>query len=240
MLEAAIWGLIGASSLVLGAIVALTMHPGHRIIGLLMAFGAGMLITSVSYELVGDAIADGDAGSISVAMLIGALVYYAADRYIEGLGGDRPGLAASGEQIGGAPAIVVGAVLDGIPESFVLGLTVVSGSVNVALLAAVFVSNIPEALSSTAGLAEGSWSTRAILSMWTLIVVVSGLAAFAGYAYFTNNNNRTGKYVQAFAAGAILAMLTEAMMPDGFKFGGRLAGVFTVLGFIAGMGLNSV
>ena len=239
MLEAAFWGLVGASSLVIGAVVALVTRPNHRFIGLMMAFGAGMLITSVSYGLIGDAIADNDAGSISLAMLFGAVVYYGIDRIIEGRGGDRPGIAASGEEIGSGPAIVIGAVLDGIPESFVLGLTVVSGEVDLALMAAIFVSNFPESLSSSASLAEAGWPRRNVIGMWTLIVLVSGLAALAGYAYF-EGSARSGGHVQAFAAGAILAMLAEAMMPDGFKFGGRLAGVVTVLGFIAGIGLNSL
>jgi ZIP family zinc transporter len=238
MFEAWFWGLFGASSLVLGALIALIAHPGHRVVGLVMAFGAGMLITSVAYELVGDAIAEGDAGAISLAMLAGALVYYAGDWYIDRLGGDRPRVATPGAEVGNGPAIVLGTVLDGIPESFVLGLTVVSGSVNIAFMVAVFVSNIPEALSASSSLHDAGWPGRRLIGMWSAIALVSSMAALAGYAFF-QGHELAGQRVQAFAAGAILTMLADAMMPDGFKFGGKLAGVATVLGFIAGIGLNS-
>jgi ZIP family zinc transporter len=240
MFEAGFWGFIAGSSLVLGAALALVAHPGHRIVGLTMAFGAGMLITSIAYELVGDALAEGDAAGIAVAMLLGALVFVAGDIAIDRLGGDRPRMATPGEEVGSGPAIALGAVLDGIPESFVLGLTVLSqGSVNVAFMAAVFVSNIPEGLSASACLASSGWPRARILGMWTLIALVSGLAAFCGYAFFDNQGAFVAGRVQAFAAGAILAMLADAMMPDGFKFGGQFAGLVTVLGFVAGIGFNS-
>jgi ZIP family zinc transporter len=241
MFDAGFWGLLGGSSLVLGALIALFAHPGHRAVGIIMAFGAGMLITSVSFELVGDALDEGDVGATSIAMLLGALVYTGADMWIDRLGGDRPGIATPGDDVGNGPAIALGAVLDGIPESFVLGLTVLSnGSVNVAFMIAVFVSNIPEGLSASASLADGGWPRRRIVSMWTLIALVSALAAIGGYAFFDNVGALKGTLVQAFAAGAILAMLADAMMPDGFRFGGAFAGIATVLGFVAGIGLNSL
>lgn len=240
MLEAGFWGLLGGSSLVAGAIVALATRPPHRVVGLIMGFGAGMLITSVSYELVGDAIAEGDAGAVSIAMLLGALVYVGGDMLIDRLGGDRPGIATPAEDVGSGPAIVLGAVLDGVPESFVLGLTVVSGgSVNVAFMAAVFISNLAESLSASASLADSGWARGRIVGMWVLIAVVSGVAAMAGYAFFEGRGELSGGRVQAFAAGAILAMLADAMMPEAFKWGGRFAGLATVLGFAAGIGLNS-
>jgi ZIP family zinc transporter len=240
MVEAGVWGFVAGSSLVLGAAIALAARPGHRVVGLTMAFGAGMLITSVSYELVGDAVAEGDTGGIAVAMLLGALVFVAGDMAIDRVGGDRPGIATPAEDVGSGPAIALGAVLDGIPESFVLGLTVLTqGSVNVAFLVAVFVSNIPEGLSASASLSDSGWSRARVLGMWMVIALVSGLAALCGYAFFDNRSALVGSRVQAFAAGAILAMLADAMMPDGFKFGGQFAGLATVLGFIAGIGLNT-
>ena len=172
-------------------------------------------------------------------MLLGAVVYYAIDRIIEDRGGDRPGIAASGEEIGNGPAIVIGAVLDGIPESFVLGLTVVSGEVDLALMAAIFVSNFPEGLASSASLAEAGWARRTVIGMWVLIALVSGSRG-AGRIRLLRRKRARRRARAGLRGGAILAMLAEAMMPDGFKFGGRLAGVVTVLGFIAGIGLNSL
>jgi ZIP family zinc transporter len=240
MLEAGFWGLLGGSSLVVGALVALATRPRHLIVGLIMAFGAGMLITSVSYELVGEAIAGDDAGAVALAMLLGAMVYVGGDMMIDRLGGDRPRIGTSGDDVGNGPAIVLGAVLDGIPESFVLGLTVVSGGgVNVAFMLAVFISNFAESLSASASLSDGGWARGRIIGMWALIALVSGAAAMLGYAWFEDRGELSGSRVQAFAAGAILAMLADAMMPDGFKWGGRWAGLVTVLGFVAGIGLNS-
>jgi ZIP family zinc transporter len=135
---------------------------------------------------------------------------------------------------------VLGAVLDGIPESFVHGLTIVSGGeVSIAFMAAVFVSNFAESLAASASLADSGWTRQRVIGMWSLIAVVSALAAAAGFAYFEDRSALTGGRVQAFAAGAILAMLAETMIPEGFKFGGRFVGVLTVLGFIAGLGLNA-
>jgi ZIP family zinc transporter len=239
MAEAAFWGFIGAVSLIVGAWIAFAARPSHRVIGLIMAFGAGMLITSVSFELIGDALIEGDTGGVAIAMLLGAVVYYAADRYIASLGGDRPGINAA-EDVGNGPAIALGTLLDGIPESFVLGMTIVSGgSVSIAFLAAVCISNLSESISATASLTDAGWRRARVFGMWALIVAVSAIAAAAGYIFFEDRSSPTGGRVQAFAAGAILAMLAEAMMPEGFKFGGRFVGIVTVLGFIAGVGLNA-
>jgi ZIP family zinc transporter len=136
---------------------------------------------------------------------------------------------------------VLGTVLDGIPESFVLGLTVLTqGSVNMAFLTAVFVSNIPEALSASTSLHDGGWTGGRILGMWTLIAAVSAVAAMCGYVFLDGRSPVVGMRIQAFAAGAILAMLADAMMPDGFAFGGKFAGLATVLGFVTGIGLTSL
>ena len=237
--EAAFWGCVSASSLVVGAGIALALRPPNHIVGLIMAFGAGMLISSVAYELVGEAIAEDDTGGVAVAMLIGAFVYYGADQFIEQLGGDRPGIDAAGD-VGNGPAIVLGTILDGIPESFVLGLTIVSGgSVSVAFMAAVFTSNLAESIAASASLDRAGWQRARIVGMWLAIVAISTIAAAAGYAFFEDRSGVTGARVQAFAAGAILAMLAEAMIPEGFRFGGRFVGVVTVLGFVAGVGLNA-
>jgi zinc transporter, ZIP family len=134
---------------------------------------------------------------------------------------------------------VLGIVLDGIPESIVLGLTVLEGGgVGVAILAAVFLSNLPEAIAATTGLASGSWSNQRILGLWTLVALVSGIAALAGYALFGDTSLSTLAFVLAFAGGAILTMLADTMMPEAFEHGGKLVGLFTTLGFALAFGIS--
>jgi ZIP family zinc transporter len=155
-------------------------------------------------------------------------------------GGDRKATAGSDE--GGSPlAIVLGTVLDGIPESMVIGLTIYEGgAVGAAYLAAVFISNLPEAISSTSGLLSSGWKKSRILWMWVGITVVSALASLAAYGLFQNSSPATVAFVLAFAAGAILTMLADTMMPEAFKHGGRLVGVVSTLGFAVAYAIHSL
>ena len=142
---------------------------------------------------------------------------------------------------GSSLAIVLGTVLDGIPESLVIGLTIYEGgAVGAAYLAAVFISNLPEAISSTSGLITGGWQKSRVLSMWVGITVVSAVASVAGYGLFQDSSPTTIAFVLAFAAGAILTMLADTMMPEAFEHGGKLVGVVTTLGFVVAYGIHSV
>jgi len=136
---------------------------------------------------------------------------------------------------------VLGIVLDGIPESVVLGLTVLeAGSVSAALLVAVFLSNLPEALAATAGLAESGWRRGRILGLWVLVMLVSALAALAGYGLFDTASPATIAFVLAFAGGAVLTMLADTMMPEAFEHGGKLVGVVTTLGFGLAFAISAI
>jgi ZIP family zinc transporter len=138
-------------------------------------------------------------------------------------------------------AIVLGSVLDGIPESMVIGLRIFAGGeVGAAYLAAVFISNLPEAISSTTGLVSGGWKKSRILWMWIAIAVVSGLASLAGYSLFQGSSPDTVAFVLAFAAGAILTMLADTMMPEAFEHGGKLVGVVTTLGFAVAYAIHTL
>ena len=138
-------------------------------------------------------------------------------------------------------AIVLGSVLDGIPESMVIGLTIYEGgAVGAAYLAAVFISNLPESISSTSGLATSGWQKSRILWMWVAIAVISGVASLAGYALFQNSSPDTVAFVLAFAAGAILTMLADTMMPEAFQHGGKLVGILTTLGFAVAFTIHTL
>jgi ZIP family zinc transporter len=148
------------------------------------------------------------------------------------MGGDERKRSGGRQADGSALAIVLGIVLDGIPESLVLGLTVVvSGSVSAAFLVAVLLSNVPETIAASTGLAQAGWSKLHVLGLWVLVAVVSGLAALVGFAVFDADSTKTVALVLSFAAGGILTMLADTMMPEAFEHGGKLVGVLTTIGF---------
>src|SRR5215203_748232 len=231
--EALAWGLIAASSLLLGGLLALRRPIGLRPLGLIMAFGAGVLISAVAYELVEEAFSiAGGSGAVALGLFAGAFTFYLGDLAIDRFGGEGRKSAAGAQDAGSALAIVLGTVLDGIPESIVLGLSLLGGGgVSVAMLAAVFLSNLPEALSSTVGLSNSGWGRREILGLWVVVTIVSGISALAGYALFDGASVATIAFVQAFAGGALLTMLADTMMPEAFRYGGKQVGLVTTLGF---------
>jgi ZIP family zinc transporter len=227
------WGLLAASSLLIGGLLVLRVRVGDRLLGLIMAFGAGVLISAVAYELVDEAFTTSrGAGGIALGLLAGALVFFLGDAIIDRLGGsDRKSMDGK-QEAGTALAIVLGIVLDGIPESAVIGLTLLEGgSVGAAMLVAVFLSNLPEAIAATTGLRTAGWRTRNVLGLWLVVMLVSALASLAGYGLFGDASPSTIAFVLSFAAGAILTMLADTMMPEAFARGGKLVGLATTVGF---------
>ena len=135
---------------------------------------------------------------------------------------------------------MLGSVLDGIPESFVLGLTVLQGGVSVSLLAGVALSNLPEGMSSSSGLKAAGWPRGRVVLMWSAVVVVAAVSAAAGYLLLVPASGRTGALVQAFAAGALLAMLADTLLPEAYKVEGVLTGPLVVAGFAVSLALSSI
>jgi ZIP family zinc transporter len=242
MAEAFGWGALGASSLVIGALVALRFRIGLRWIGLIMAFGSGVLISAIAFDLVEEAAAKTSGeGALVFGMFTGCAVFFVGDWLIDRFGGSERKDAAGGQEGGSPLAIVLGTVLDGIPESIVIGLTIFEGgAVGAAFLAAVFISNLPESISSTSGLVSSGWKKARILWMWIVIALVSGFASLAGYGLFQNSSPDTVAFVLAFAAGAILTMLADTMMPEAFEHGGKLVGVVTTLGFVIAFAIHTI
>jgi ZIP family zinc transporter len=227
------WGALAASSLVIGAVFALIYRIHVRTVGLIMGFGAGVLISAVAFDLIEEAAgkASGN-GALLTGLFAGCGVFFAGDVLIDRMGGGDRKDPQGAQQSGSPLAIVLGTVLDGIPESAVFGLTIhEGGAVGAAYLAAVFISNLPEAVSSTVGLVTSGWHRGRILGLWIAITGVSGLSSLAGYGLFQVSSPDTVAFVLAFAAGAILTMLADTMMPEAYENGGRLVGVVTTLGF---------
>ena len=239
MLEAAFWGLVTAGSLWVGAALASFARLSGRVIGLTMAFGAGALIAAVAYELVIDAF-ETDLRLASLGFATGALAFYVGDWLIDRQGGDgRKSMTGQSQLAGSASAIVLGTVLDGIPESFVLGASLLQdGAVPIAVVVGVFASNVPEALSGSAGLLQAGWKRARIFGMWSWVVAASVIATVLGWYLLDKMPTAGGAFVTAFAAGALLVMLADTLMPEAFDLGGREAGLVTALGFAVGFGLS--
>ena len=240
--ESFFWGLLAGSSLVVGGLVALWVPIGRRTIGLIMAFGAGVLISAVAFELVHEAFeTTAGGGGVALGLLLGSCVFFAGDSLIDRLGGGDRKHSGGKQATGSALAIVLGIVLDGIPESLVLGLTVLeAGTVSVAFLVAVFLSNLPEAIAATSGLSQAGWTRSRVLGLWAIVAVVSGVSALAGYALLDTATPHTIALVLSFAGGAILTMLADTMMPEAFEHGGKLAGLFTTVGFALAFALSAL
>jgi ZIP family zinc transporter len=231
--EAFLWGLFAASSLLVGGLVALTLPIPERLLGWIMAFGSGVLISAVAYELVAEAFETAERNaSLAFGLAAGALTFFAGDAVVDRMGGEGRKSMTRAPGAGSALAIVLGIVLDGIPESAVIGLGLLSGNgVSVAVIAAVFLSNLPEAIAATTGLKAGGWAPRKVMGLWTLVALVSAIASLLGYALFDSAGPDALAFVLAFAAGAILTMLADTMMPEAFEHGGKLVGLLTTLGF---------
>jgi ZIP family zinc transporter len=238
VLEAALWGLVTAGSLWVGAALAVYARPGKRWIGLALAFGSGALVAAVAYELVLDAF-ESDVTVAVVGFACGALAFYGGDWAIDRRGGHgRKSMHGEHQLAGRSSAIVLGTILDGIPESFVLGASLLEGPIAVAVVVGVFASNVPEALSATSGLLEAGWTRGRVFAMWSGVVAVSVLSAAIGWYVLDAAPSATGAFVLAFAGGALLVMLADTLMPEAFALGGREAGLLTALGFALGFGLS--
>jgi ZIP family zinc transporter len=233
VLEAFGWGALAASSLLLGALVALRVNVPLRAVGWVMAFGAGVLISAVAFDLVETA-ADvtTSPGAVALGLLAGCAAFSVGDLMIARQGGAQRKNAEGGHAEESATAIVLGTVLDGVPESAVIGLTLVGGGeLGVAYLVAVFVSNLPESLSSTSGLRRSGWGTVRVLRLWVGVVLVSALSSALGYGLLDDLSPDGQALVLTFAAGAVLTMLANTMVPEAYRLGGRAAGFLTTLGF---------
>jgi ZIP family zinc transporter len=222
------WGALAASSLVLGALLSLAYRWPPRLVGLVLAVGAGALISAVSFELAQEGVEIGGAGAVGLGLGLGALTYYALDGLVE-RGRSDP-----------ASALALGAFLDGIPEQLVLGVNLAAGDgVSVGLLAAIFVSNLPEAMRSASEMCASGRRRATILRLWVAVAVVCALASLVGFAIADSLSAELEGGFNGFAAGALLVMLTDSMIPEARK-AGRGTGLATVVGFAVAAALSGV
>lgn len=245
-LEAGFWGLLAGSALLLGAGIGYFARIPRRLIAAVMAFGSGVLISALSFELMDKAFERGGFDSTAIGFLAGAALFTGGNALLARRGAKhrkRSGALQPSEKDsqGSGTAIAVGALLDGIPESIVIGLSMLQGGVvSVVAVVAIFLSNLPEGLSSAAGMKCAGRSSRYIFGVWGGIALASGLAAVLGYSAFREFSPDVIAATTAVAAGAILAMLVDTMIPEAFEEAHDMAGLITVAGFLSAFALSKL
>ena len=246
-IQAGLWGLLSGSALVLGALIGTFGKLPQRVIAAVMAFGAGVLISALSFDLMDEAYRTGGIVATSAGFLAGAAVFTGANMVVSRWGAKhrkRSGFsedARPSNEPGSGLAIALGALLDGIPESIVIGVSLLEGAgVSLVAVVAVFLSNLPEGLSSAAGMRRAGHSKAYIFGIWGGIAAISGVAALIGNSAFAETGPATIAFVTAVAAGAILAMLADTMVPEAFETAHEYAGLITVAGFLAAFTLSRV
>lgn len=236
-------GAIGGATLLIGAALAWFLHVPAKLTAAISAFGAGVLISALAYELVQEAADDGGLVPTVLGTLAGAVVFVGADALLTRAGaGNRKSAKGSGG--GGGAVIAAGALIDGIPESIVLGLSVAQGgagaAISVPIVVAVAISNLPEGLSSTVGMKADGRTARYVFTVWGAIAGISAIAALVGFLVFASAPGALVAFVTTVAAGAILAMISNTMIPEAFDRDNVLTGLYAVLGFVTAFALHSV
>lgn len=243
-IQAGLWGLLAGSALLIGAVIAYYVDISQRMIASIMAFGSGVLISALSFEMMDHAYLQGGFATTALGFLSGAAIFTIANIYLSRRGAKhrkRSGHQQPRERDhqGSGMAIALASVLDGIPESIVVGLSLVTGPhVSMTAVIAIFLSNIPEGLSSAAGMKKAGRSARYIFLLWSGISVLLGLASLAGFVWFSHLPAIVTAAATALAAGSLLAMLAETMIPEAFEIAHDYVGFITVAGFITAFYLS--
>ena len=224
MLDAFGLGVLAQSSLLVAGLIVCWITIPTKIVGILAGFGAGAMISAIAFDLVPEAEEHIEMWQTVMWMLIGVAVFMVGDWLVD----RKFGTAGAGGAIG----IVVGSVVDGVPESIIFGIQLGTGvAISIGFLVAVFVSNIPQAIAPSADLAESGWGPRKLGTLWLVVVLACGVAAALGFLATDETSAAVGDRAAAVAAGGLLAMLTNSLMPFAFDRGKEWAGAATVVGF---------
>ncbi|MEV5437613.1 ZIP family zinc transporter [Streptomyces sp. NPDC052682] len=248
VVQAGLWGLVAGSALLLGAALGYGLRVPQKVIAMVMAFGAGVLLSAVSFELVGEAYEQAGLAPAAIGTLGGAVAYTAGNLWLARRGarhrkrsGHQPAQAqpSEAEQGGSGTALALGALLDGVPESAVIGVSLLDGgAVSLVTVAAVFISNLPEGLSSSAGMKRSGRGRAYVFGVWAAIAAASTVSAVLGYTVVGAFSPAVIAAVTAVAAGAILAMIADTMIPEAFEEAHLAIGLVTVCGFLVSFALS--
>ncbi|SFC21131.1 ZIP family metal transporter [Streptomyces aidingensis] len=250
IVEAGLWGLMGGSALLIGALIGYRVPVPARIVASVMAFGAGVLLSAVSFELVGEAYEQGGMGPAAIGTLAGAVAYTLGNVWLDRRGArhrKRSGAAGAAkhrqpseaQMAGSGAALALGALLDGVPESAAIGVSLLDGgAVSTVTVIAVFISNVPEGLSSSAGMRRAGRRPGYVYGVWGSIAVAAAVSAVLGYAVLGTFSTAVVAAVTAIAAGAILAMIADTMIPEAFQDAHLAIGLITVCGFLVSFALS--
>ena len=252
-LEAALYGFIAASALIVGAVIGLYVNISRRFLAVIMAFGAGVLISTLAFELMEEAYNTGGFDSTTIGFVTGAITFILGDWAVNRQGGhfrkdtlNKRHLARKPEEgQGSGLAIFIGALIDGIPESIAIGIGLLAGKgVSTAVVLAVLLSNLPEGISGAKSMTRAGWSKRSIILMWAGVVAASSLSSFLGYVFLRHASVDLVAFFLSLAAGGILAMVSSTMIPEAFDDEGRLTPIATpfatVIGFLLSFVLSAV
>ena len=242
--DALFWGFVASVSLLVSAVVGSRFKPGTKTVAGLLAFTAGVLIALLSYDLIGEAFAVGGLAPSFLGMAIGLLAYISANRWLANLGNrDRRSCEHGGNATAstGALALVLGALIDGIPEAASIGIGLLENRfISVAVIAGVFIANIPEGLASGAGLSRTGFSERRIVVIWGLVTLACTLSSWLAFVLL----RESGPFVQAtliaIAGGGILAMTLQTVIPEAFDGTDDLISVLGAIGFAVVFTLSHV
>jgi zinc transporter, ZIP family len=240
---AIIYSFLAGFSLILGVIIGTIFKIGQRAIAAIMAFGSGVLICALTFGLMEEAFKHGGFDAIVIGFLIGGVVFIGGDFLVHRYGGRNHKKKKHFKSIreSNGKAIILGASLDGIPESIALGLSLLEkNGIGLLMLAAIFLSNLPESISSIGDLRKEGFSTKKIYFMWSIVSIGSMVAAILSYFFLKNINLNMRGIIESFASGAILAMLADSMMPEAYEEGGYLIGFLTMLGFLTAFILSKL
>jgi len=247
MLLAAGIGALAAAALALGAVVAYVVRPTPRLVAVVMAAGSGLLIGSVAYDLVEDANLTVSTPLVGGSMLAGAAAFVLGSRSIERFGGRRRKRPTRGAAEDDATttrdqpfALVLGSTLDGVPESLVLGMSVLHGVVSIPLLVGIALANLPEGMAASSGLRARGWSLARTLGLWAVVIAASAAASAFGHEISSTDDTTWMGVAQTFAAGALLAMIADTMVPEAYEVERWWTGLLVVAGFTGSLVLAAV
>lgn len=256
MTTALIYGFLASAGLLVGAGIGMYAAPPRRAVASVVAFGSGVLVSTLTFDLMDEAFEQGSVTYVVGGFLAGAVIYVAVNAFLDRLAARSPkregrepkdvvpGARAMpetpAEAAASSTALLVGALLDGIPENAALGISLHAGgkALGLVLLAAIFLGNLPESISSSVAMRKEGRSRRYIGTVWGTAAAACTAASVAGYALLGGLSPDAVSAILALAAGGILAMLANTMMPEAFREGGALVALATAIGFISALLLS--